>query len=128
YDFERYGADAVVELLLEILDIIELHELDARDDGRKGIAILRLAGGRHCTVSPAVERILHRQHAPLRFRSGTRGLLCVCARDLERSFESFRTAVREEDAIETRNASEPLRDLCRELVVVEVRRVNQLRR
>src|SRR5581483_6147033 len=71
---------------------------------------------------------LHRQHAPLRFRSGTRGLLCVCARDLERSFESFRTAVREEDAIETRNASEPLRDLCRELVVVEVRRVNQLRR
>src|SRR5207248_10791837 len=86
-----------------------------------------LACGRERSISPAVERVLHRQHTPLRLRSGGSFLLSVRASDLERTLPRLGAAVREEYPIEPRNSCQPFRKRRCELVVEEVRRDDQKR-
>src|SRR5256885_983731 len=74
-----------------------------------------------------MEGIFHGQYTPLWLRALLDGLLGVSARDLERAFPRFGAAVRQEDAIEPGNARQALGNVRSELVVVQVRRVNQLR-
>src|SRR5712671_1338872 len=74
-----------------------------------------------------MEGIFHGQYTPLWFRALLDGLLCVSASDLERRFPGFGAAVGQEDAIEAGDTRQTLGDLRGELVVVQVRGVNQFR-
>src|SRR5438270_258606 len=74
-----------------------------------------------------MEGIFQGQYAPLWLRALLDGLLCVSASDLQRRLPGFGAAVRKEDAIEAGDARQALGDLRCELVVVQVRGVNQFR-
>src|SRR5690348_16622337 len=128
HSFNCDGADAVVELLLQIFDLIERDKLNSWKNWCIRISILRLARGRERSISTAMEGILHSQHAPLRLRSRLCGLFCVRSSNFQRAFPGFCSAVREKHAIESGDSRQSLSELAGELVIEEVRGVNQARR
>src|SRR5207248_573181 len=121
------GADGIVELVLEIFHVIERDKLNSRQHRLVGLAVLRLSRGGERSVGAAMEGIFHGEYPPLGLRSFRKGLLGIGASDFERAFPRFGTAVRQEYAIETGNTRQALGELHRELVVVKIRGVNQLR-
>ena len=78
----RHRADAVVELLLEIFNVVELHEFNSGKQRREDFAILCLSRGRERPIGAAMEGIFHCQDAPFRLRFSGSRLLRIGASDL----------------------------------------------
>ena len=91
----RDGADAVVELLLEIFHIVEFHKFNSRKKRRIHFAILSLSGSREGAIRSAMEGVFHGKDAPLRLQFSGRGFLGIGTSDLQRAFPGFGAAVRE---------------------------------
>ena len=126
--FQTNGADAAIELALQIVDVVEANETDAGQQRRKGMAILRLSGGGQRSKGAAVEGIFESDNAPLGFvsvgivdpREGTG--------QFQRAFPGLGAAIAEENFFQAGNLDELLRQIGLELVEKQVRDVNQLSR
>src|SRR5207245_11545993 len=121
------GTDGAVKLRFEIRHIVEAHEFGAGNHGCKGQAIFFRGGDADGAEGAAVERILQREEAVL-LRSRPGGffrLACNKPSQLHRTVNGFRTAIREEDAIETGPSGEFAGERALARVVIEIRKMNR---
>ena len=119
------GADFVGELGAQIGDVVEADELDAGNDGRKGLAVLGLVGGGDGAEGAAVEALLEGEELGADLLAFAAQQAGVGARQLERALPGFGAGVGEEDAVEAGALGEAQRELGLALVVVEVRGVDE---
>src|SRR5580704_10007109 len=118
--FRYKSTNRVVKFSFEVGHIVETHEFDARNERLEGFAILRRVGNGQRTKCSAVKRIFQSENSC--FLSGgfptAMLLLCirVCTRELQRSIDSFGTAVGEKHTIE----AGPIGELSRERALVGV--------
>ena len=123
---DENGADFARKFRAQIGNVVEAHELNARNHGRERLAVLFLVRGGHGAEGAAVEALLQRQ----KLRPDVARPRCACRPAYARaSFSAPSHAsvpvVGKEDAVQAGALGEPHGQLRLALVIVEVRGVDQ---
>src|ERR1700720_682501 len=121
--FEQDGANRVVELGFKVVHVIEADKIDARQQRSEREAIFFRGSDADGAERSTVERVVHRKDAML--LSSTRWevgwIASVETRELQRGFDSFRTAVGEKNAIHPGPLGKLLRQRALKRVVIQIR-------